>query len=93
MMPIVPPSEQRRETSDRQARVAQLLALFLLAEIIVVSLTEISAIYFDETASDILEILHHPGFSFEELTSMITSLKVSQNVTVCIVDAYKNCPW
>lgn len=51
---------------------------------------EVAAIYSEKTVTDILNIVHHPGYSVMELTSITISLKVCHDVTICIADACKN---
>lgn len=92
-MPNVPPTEQPVKTNHRQARVAHLLALSTSASMVAVALTEVAANSLEETATGSHTILHHPGSGIGELTSITTSLKVFQDVTVCIVDARTINPW
>lgn len=52
------------------------MAMSPSVEMMAVSLTKGTTIYFEETAKKILKILHHPSFNLEELKLNVTSLEV-----------------
>lgn len=93
MMPSLPLSKKPREANDRQARVVLLSAQSSLVKVMAVSLTEVAPDFSEDTATDLLYILHHLSYSLEVLRSTILSLRVCQEATVRILDACTSRPW
>lgn len=85
------PTENPKQTFDRDARTPQFLSLYSSIQIMTVPSTKVAVNYSVETVSENPSNPHHPGFSIEALISKISSLKASLQVTVPIVEAYTSC--